>query len=60
MQFTIEIQREAEDFSDARMEHTTSSLSEAWKFYESLKGHRRLIAWDMRSGIATPLELERL
>ena len=60
MQFTVEIQREAEDFSDAATTFTTKSLGKAWAVHQSLKGHRRLIAWDMRSGIATPLELERL
>ena len=61
MIYTIETQREAADFSDASTTYETSNLRMAVAaMWNETQGHRRLIAWDMTSGIASPVELERL
>ena len=61
MIYTIETQREAEDFSDASTTYETTSIQMAVAaMFNNTQGHRRLIAWDVRSGIRHPLELERI
>ena len=59
--YTVELQGESADFSDATTIWSGIGLHQAYKAFTSYCGHRRLVAWaEHRVLPRTPVELKRV
>ena len=58
--YTVEVQRDSADFSDAKTTSESAYLEIAYRKFNETKGHRRLIGWLDEGFAHSPVELERV